>query len=180
MLKLIKPSLCPLITLQSIKNYLRIDDDEDDAQLALLVEAATSLVEQEIGQTLLSKIWQCQGRPTLGKNGLMKLSLPNPPILRILSVGEVQEDGNVCSLRHFVLEADASVPTLAVAKYAEKLDVVYQAGFGEEPSSVPAVLRQAVLMLAADMYECRTTEHRLAPNSIVRVMLDPFKTRTLN
>lgn len=179
MLRLIDTPSHPLVTLPKIKNYLRIDHDEDDAQLKLLVGAATSLVEQEIGQTLLIKTWQRQGPTTFGGKGSAWIVLPNPPILRILSVGEVEDDGSIHPIQRFTLEADRPIPTLAVSEVVQKLDVVYQAGFGEKPSAVPAALRQAVLMLAADMYEHRTAERCLAANSIVRVMLEPFKTLVL-
>lgn len=180
MLKLIEPASSPLISLLKLKNYLRVDHNEDDTQLKLLIEAATSLVEQEIGQTLLSKIWRRQGPTIVGENGLSRITLPNPPIVRIISVEERRDDGSTRPIRRFALEGDAPVPTLAVPGVVSKLDVVYQAGFGDKPSSVPATLRQAVLMLAADMYEHRTAERCLASNSLVRIMLEPFKTRTLN
>lgn len=179
MIRLIEKSSLSLISLSKIKNYLRIDYDEDDKQLKMLVEAATSLVEQEIGQTLLSKIWCKRETPTVGASGLARITLPNPPILRVLSVGEVSTNGKIKPIRRYLVETEGVVPTLAVSSSAHTLQVIYQAGFGEKASEVPAALRQAVLMLAADMYEHRTAERCLASNSIVRLILEPFRNRAL-
>lgn len=174
MLKLMESSPILAVSLQKIKTHLRIDHSEDDTHLKLLIGAATTLVEQEIGQSLLTKIWKKHTTTEITKEGLGRISLPYPPLIQVISVGEILGGTKVKPIRRYIVEWEHTIPTLLVASGAKKFEVVYQAGFGEKPSSIPTPLRQAILMLVADMYEKRMTESCIAENSLVKVLLNPF------
>jgi uncharacterized phiE125 gp8 family phage protein len=126
MLKLIESSPVLAVSLRKTKKYLRVEHDEDDRQIQLLIGAATSLVEQEIGQSLLTKVWKkvCEARMT--KSGFLRINLLYPPLVKIITVHEVWSDTILRPVRRYIVEWERVVPAVIMASSAEKFEVVYQ------------------------------------------------------
>ncbi|MDR1598100.1 MAG: head-tail connector protein [Holosporales bacterium] len=176
MLKVIKSSSATIISPSHLKQHLRIDHSEDDARIDLLLSAATELVERDIGQTLLTKVWHKVdvAHPTYSGRG--RVSLQYPPISKIISVNECLGD-KLRPLRRYVLELERVIPSVLLECPHNKVEIVYQAGWSDDPQDIPPPIRQAILMLAANMYE----KQDLAPILCAGVdeLLHPYRIRNM-
>lgn len=174
MLELIQNSTVQAINLAKLKSYLKIDHNEEDETLKLMVNAATSLVEQETSRSLLSKTWHLRAIGVPTPEGLSRITLPYPPLVEIVSVGQVVDDSKVVPYPRYTIEWERTHPSLLVSAKGKVIDIVYKAGYGERASSIPAALRQAILLLATEMYEHRSATTRLPPDSLAKVLIQPF------
>lgn len=179
MLTLVESSSLLVVSLNKVKTHLRIDHDAEDSNLKLMIKAATSLVEQEIGRSLLTKVWKQCSATEITKEGFARVLLPYPPLIEVLSVGEICCTTTVRPIRRYVVEWERTIPSVLVGISAAKLQVIYQAGFGDKPSMVPAAIRQAILMLVAEMYEKKTTDSCILQNSMIKSLLAPYKATAL-
>ncbi|MDR0631504.1 MAG: head-tail connector protein [Holosporales bacterium] len=173
MLKVIESSPVLAVSVQQAKKYLRVEHDEDDRQIKSLIEAATSFVEQEIGQSLLTKILKKTGRATVTKDGLSRVDLRYPPVNKVISVSEIWNQTDVRPVRRYVIEWERSIPSVLMVSSAKTFEVVYQSGFGDKASELPASIKQAILMLVSDMYDKR--DSCAAISSAAKLLLAPYK-----
>lgn len=179
MLTLIEASSALPISLRKIKTHLRIDHTAENHNLKLLINAAATCVEQTIGRSLLVKLWRQTTVAELAENGLARVPLPNPPLTRVLSVHELGPKGVNRPVLRFIVEWEKLIPTILLMAPASRVEVVYEAGYGTLPSDIPAPIRQAILMLAAEMYETRTSAGSLPDNAVIQALLAPYKIATL-
>ncbi len=178
MLTLLESPTALPVSLNKVKKYLRIDHDEDDAQLKLLISAATSLVEQETGRSLLLKTWQLRSSGQETPEGLTRLTLSFPPLVSVQSVGTVVGATKITPLKRYVVEWERTIPAVLLPASGRTFEVVYKAGYGEKPSDIPPPLRQAIMMLVAEMYEHRSSTAKIDDTSLVKVFIKPFCLQT--
>ncbi|MDR2464066.1 MAG: head-tail connector protein [Holosporales bacterium] len=173
MLKLLESSPVLAVSVSKVKMHLRIDHSEDDYRIKLLIEAATTLAEQEIGQTLLTKVWKkhCIALPT--KDGFGRINLLYPPLKQIISIGEIFNKESIRPVRRYIVEDEHTTPSILVASKEGRFEVIYQAGFGDKATDVPSPIRQAILAIVADLYDRK--ENCLAENSTAKILLSPYK-----
>lgn len=153
------------LPVQAVKDHLRLgsgfsDDGMQDALIRGYVRAAMAAVEGRIGKALIAREflltlvrWRDAGAQPL----------PVAPVVAVASVTVVDGAGVPVAVpvSRWRLEADLQRPKL-VAKGAPlpevpvggRAEVVFQAGFGVW-DAVPADLRQAVMLLAAQYHELR-------------------------
>lgn len=174
MLNIVETSPLLPISLYRVKTHLRIDHTADDENLELLIHAATALVEHEIGRSLLTKVWKRSGSPTPTTDGSATLALPYPPLIQILSVHELGHKRSVRPVRRYIIEWEKAVPTILFNGAIRRVEVLYQAGYGSRPNDVPAPIRQAILLLVAEMYENRTSEGKISSDSVLKTLLAPY------
>lgn len=177
MLKIMESSPLLVVSVQSAKKYLRVEHEEDDSQIKQLIEAATSFVEKEIGQSLLTKILKKVGSAQLTREGLCRINLRYPPLNKVLSVSEMLGGVVLRPVRRYVIEWERSIPSVLTASSSKTFEVVYQSGFGDKSSDVPASIKQAILTLVSDMYEKR--DNCPTMNSAARLLLNPYKIQDL-
>ncbi|MDR1908203.1 MAG: head-tail connector protein [Holosporales bacterium] len=179
MLNVIESSPILAVSLQKAKKYLRVEHLEDDDQIKLLIGAATKLIEQDIGQSLLTKVWKKRSTADPVKGGYSRINLQYPPLAKVLSLNEVwgDRDIDVRPIRRYIVEWERTIPSVLFLSTAEKFEVVYQAGFGEKSSDIPDPIRQAILMVVADMYEKQESCWGMNPK--VNVLLNPYRLRSI-
>lgn len=154
------------------------DDGAQDAMLEQYLHAALSRVEDHIGKALLTRrfVWTIMSwqRPDCQR-------LPLAPISEILAIRLVEPGATtqVIATDRYVLEPDRHRPILRAKGTrfphiggAQSIEIEFDAGFGAAWADVPAELRQAVLMLAADLYENRQGGRALSglPSPIERLL----------
>jgi len=132
---------------EELSAYLKLaDTPAEDVQLTALIAAATDHAEQYTSRAFVSR--------TLSESRnvcemVRAFSLFRGPVTAVESVkvdGVTLEDD----------EYDWSGDTVALTTplwVGQSIEVEYTAGYGATAASVPAALRQAVLRLAASMYE---------------------------
>lgn len=150
------------VTLAQFKEFARIDGTSEDVTLELLLSAAVGAVEDYLKKVLIERTlvlaidWWTS-----------PLQLPYPPLLSVVEVRTVDEDGvaTVYSSDNYMVLTN-SMPGLIVIKtgvtppinterYSGGYEVEYKAGYGKEPTDIPASIKHGILMLATYCYEYR-------------------------
>ena len=156
-LKCIEPPQAEPVSLAEAKAFLKIEESitYHDRTLDEAIKASRCAIETFTGRSLLEQTWQLDYIPkeslgSLGWDGLRlgalytetgKLRLPNPPLVKVLSVKVNQKKlaqshwrvmGNHITLDPVILDQPVSV--------------TYKAGYGANAEDVPPELKHAVLM----------------------------------
>lgn len=149
-----------------LKDHLRLgtgfsDVGMQDALLAGHLRAALGVIEARTGKALMARRFRLElpcWRGTAGQ------ALPVAPVVAVLSVTlrDAAGAGVVLAPAGWRLMTDMHRPRLVplgtalpVVPEGGKAEVVFEAGFGSDWAAVPADLAQAVLLLAAELYERR-------------------------
>lgn len=149
------------VSLAEVRVFLRLDQTEEDDLLATLITAARLMVEAASGRLLVDQAWRIvlDRWPESGE-----IRLPLSPVGSVTAARVYDALGAPQAVAAAALELDRTadppvlrvtgeVPEIGRMRGAIEIDLV--AGFGPTAQAVPALLRQAVLRLAARWYEHR-------------------------
>jgi uncharacterized phiE125 gp8 family phage protein len=149
-----------LLQLSDVMAHLRMTNSQgQDICLTSLVTVATSYAENVMGCSLLTRT------VTATYFACEHLWLPRGPVQSITSVSVNQTPAvEAVDPSAYSLEQYGTAPMLRYNNghrmpYAAPatMTVVYQAGYGDEPSDVPADITQAILCMVGLMFENRET-----------------------
>lgn len=179
------------VGVKEVKNFLKIDFENDDELIASLIVSAREWCEKYtsrafIGQTLKAHFQE--------HSEIVRL--PYAPIISISSVTRVREDDSTTltvNSDYYVMGVQDKYLSLTTqsADYftpgtspldnlrAWSLEVQYVAGYGYKASDVPSAIRSAIVRLASYYYENRNevevgTVVAKAPMG-VKTLLNPYK-----
>jgi len=169
MLTLLESHAIEPITLTEVKAHLRLDTDAEDDLLNGLVAAATNLVEEYLGKTLIKKTWRLH-ELGVDVNGVHEISLPHGPLLKVISVQRVLPNDVYVNTR-FAVKNYFARPIVAF-RSQHPVSIIYEAGYGYYPKDVPAPIRQALLTLVAHFYDSRGGQIGMSP--LVKTLLSPY------
>jgi len=157
---LLVPPAAEPCTLAEAKNFLRVEHDDDDAVIASLIASARGQVEALTRRALLTQTW----RLTLDRWPARGRIAPRLAPLRSVCAARIFDAGGEATeldVDRFVV--DAATNTIAAPPWSLpmpgrdvagiELDVI--AGFGDDASDVPDVLRHALRTLVAHWYDHR-------------------------
>lgn len=165
------------VTVADAKLRLRIDSNTDDADIQMMIEAATQLASTYTRRSIATDT----RRLTLDAFPL-EIELPFPPIVSVESISYINTLGATVVLPSdqyvldnvsepgWILPADGVTwPDTKVA--ANVVEVNYTAGYG---TSCPAALKQFILLTVGDMYRNRelTVDTGLAKSQYGERLLD--------
>lgn len=153
------------LPVQALKDHLRVgtgfaDDGMQDALVRGYLRAALAAVEGRIGKALILRRFSLA--LTRWRDPSAQ-ALPVAPVAAVVSVAVVDGEGVATALpeARWRLEVDTHRPRLLargaifpMVPEGGRAEVVFDAGFGVW-DDVPADLRQAVLLLAAQYHELR-------------------------
>jgi uncharacterized phiE125 gp8 family phage protein len=159
-LALTPPALEP-VSLSDARIFLRLDQTDEDGLLSTLITAARLMVEAASGRMLIEQSWRIvlDRWPEGGE-----IRLPLSPATSIAAARVYDALGEAQAVPEAALQLDTttdpplvrvagSVPAVGRMRAAIEIDIV--AGYGPETADVPALLRHAVLQLAARWFEQR-------------------------
>lgn len=164
---LITPPTIEPIDLDEAKKHLRFTPTSEDTLIDTYIAMARQLFEEITGRQLLDATWEyrIEGFPAGGG----AIELPKPPLLELVSVVYVGEDGADVALvedTDFVVErptgpyakrgtvrAVEAWPTVDAA--LEAIKIRYRAGYGTQPGDVPELIRGALGFLVAHFHANR-------------------------
>jgi uncharacterized phiE125 gp8 family phage protein len=173
MLTLLQGSEIALVSLEEAKNHLRLDHSYDDEYLLSLIQTATDYVENYLKKSVMAKLWKLVGTPEIRADGLSYLKLPNFPILEIISVKRIHRESSQV-IKRYCLEQKKAQPEICIYGDGSPIEVVYRAGYGNQPKHIPPSVFQSVLIIAAEMYENRTILP-MENNNLVQALLAPYR-----
>jgi hypothetical protein len=191
-LNLIEGPTSEIITLDEVKNYLRIDHDVDDNLISVFIKSTREAIESIIQKSIMKQTWEYviknqplssfyfggEDCPNMFKN-TFKISLPKPPVRNIICVKsrEYEIDPAQCSLdiinNKFCLCIHSRHFFTGKAKIS--VSVRYEAGISDRVENIPYQLKLANLMLTANAFRERYSySSNGAAFQGVRQLLSPF------
>ncbi|MBX3543585.1 head-tail connector protein [Chelatococcus sp.] len=187
----------PVVTLAEAKAHLRVDFNDDDDLIGSFVETATQWIDGPQGW-----LRRCLGEQTLeaiapGFAAFTRpsgpvLCLPYPPVIAIESITYLDRDGASQTLdveAYRTLPGGLALPASgavwpAAGLHPDAVRIRYIAGYRDQPgtddapakSTVPAPIRQAILLMVAALYEDReATSDDILGTRTVKALLAPFR-----
>jgi uncharacterized phiE125 gp8 family phage protein len=158
------PAVEPVSTTEA-KLHCRIDGTAEDTLIAMLIQAARELAENETNRALITQAWTAylDAFPKVGY-----LYLPKPPLGVVNSVKYYDYDGVLQTMpstsydvgmtgttpAKLCLAQNAYWPT-SIRQRPDAVRIEFTCGYGAAGSAVPASIRAAMLLLIGHWYENR-------------------------
>lgn len=163
-------------SLAEAKLFLRVDHTQEDALIEALVRSARTTVEALTGRALITRR-VIESRDAWGGLGV---SLALGPLVTLHAVRVAQSGAWVEANSATILtDAEAHPPRLRFTQFPPAptralggIELEYSAGYGESAAAIPAPLRQAVLVLTAQLYADR--EGADSAGDVVHGLVAPY------
>jgi uncharacterized phiE125 gp8 family phage protein len=180
-LRVITPPAVEPVDIDTVKRHCRVDSDYDDDLLTMYATTARFLVEAWLNRACITQTLQFtltnSPPPTaspLVPQSLIVFPLNWPPVIRkpisiprapCVSVTSVQwgQTGDLTPAdpEDYVLNLDVEPGQIMmkaplvpmIPSYS--MQMIYVAGYGDDPTATPAPIRHGILMLTAALYEGR-------------------------
>ena len=187
---IITPATLKALTVQEVKDYLRVDSDAEDTLLGVLIDAATSVAEHYLGRFLLTTVieefydffpvYKTGVDPFRGDRNIIYLS--RGPVQSVASVKYIDGNGDEITVAGTDYRSDlVSEPARIMPEYGwygtkdtvNAVIIRYTCGY-TQASDVPANIKMAMLLIIGEMYEKRVDSvHRMPTAS--EYLLNPFR-----
>lgn len=144
--------------------------DDQRVLVGGFISAIRQRAEVELHRAIIAQTWEVSfdAFPTsTARNPFAAIILPLPPLQSVESVTYTDQGGNVQTLAADAYVVDDSTPARILPAYGttwpETLDypnsvrVRFKCGYGDDMSTVPACIRQWMLLNVANLYEHRET-----------------------
>lgn len=171
------------VSLQQVKQHLRLDHNEEDSLLSDMISAARMFLEKRLSLSFITSRWtyrpryfgvEQSGAGQYGSGdhrvGLLykrsarpQIQMPLFPVQHVHQMRLYLADGSTVlsdvgqlqieSSHRPALIASLALPSTLQAEHG--LEIEFSAGYGDAPEDVPTQLRLAITMLAAYFYEHR-------------------------
>ena len=173
------PSAEP-VALADAKAFLRVTSTAEDALIGALITAARARIEAELGLAMLTTSF----RETFDTFPGGPILLARGPINAVSAVAVADASGTFTTLDAgaylaalgsrpgSITPVSGAWPTPGIAVDGVRVD--YTAGFGADPSDVPAPLIQAILRLVGYAYDHRS-EPDPAPIALIEPWITPYR-----
>lgn len=164
MATLITEVAAELLTLESVKAYLRVTHSLEDGILTDLIKAARKLIQSKTGYAIGSQVHReirfIRGEP------ITRLTSPLRPINSLV----VTIDGTTCDISEAIVEDDLAIVHLAAPLYGDKLAVDWTVGTTALGLTETDIV-DAWKSLVGFMYENRGADDQVAmPAAIAQVL----------
>ena len=146
-----------------VKQFLRVEHNEDDALVDMMIASATQAVEDLTHRTLASRTYRLH----LDRFPAARACIvaPRPPLIAVASIEYVDTDGVTQTLAATEYKVVATrTPGEIVPAYGKSwpatrrephaVTVEYSCGYGDQ-DDIPPPLVMAIMQTVADMYENR-------------------------
>ncbi len=163
------------VDLMSMKNYLRVSTDADDNLIASLIGAACAFCESFTGRALIEQTLRYGMRLDRGVLGPVIVSLPRPPLIRVVSVQTTDyfEQNEDLSVDDYSVDSvsDPGRLLLDVCKrLPENIVIDYIAGYGDQPDDVPEAFVLAIKQMVGFWYDNRGDVSLVPPVSVLALL----------
>lgn len=154
------------VTATEVKLQTKVGFSTEDDLITIYIKAARELVEKHLGIALLPQTVQekYSAFPQATRlNPHRAIMLKRYPLRSISSIAYKDADGQTVFASDYVVDATAQPPILAPAyeqdwpdtyKELGAVTITYTAGF-DNAASVPADIKQAILLIVADWFDNR-------------------------
>ena len=187
---IITPASLKALTVEEVKDYLRVDSSDEDTLLGVLIDAATQVAEHYLGRFLLTTVieefydffpvYKTGVDPFRGDRNIVYLS--RGPVQSVASLKYVDGNGDEQTVSTDDYRSDlVSEPARIMPEHGwygtkdtvNAVIVRYTCGY-TQASDVPANIKVALLLIIGEMYEKRVDSvHRLPTAS--EHLLNPYR-----
>jgi uncharacterized phiE125 gp8 family phage protein len=182
-LSILTPPAALPVTLASIKQHLRIDQDVEDDLLTELAQGAVDHVEAHIRQVLILRDLRQYVDEVLPNR---TIALEAWPIRQINQVTAYDHDGVATTLGdqnyRLDLSNDRAIvrvrPEFKASLMANGLEIDFEAGFGESGLDIPSNIIRSLHLIIAHWYEFRGASSQAADHSLpagIEKLLNPMR-----
>ncbi|WP_428628695.1 head-tail connector protein [Sphingopyxis sp.] len=166
------------VSLTEARGWLRMGTAVDDAVVAQLLRAATSICEAFVGQWLVRR----SGSETLPLDG-GTVRLTVRPVVAVADVTLLAVDGGATvadSNGYRVAIASDGIGRLTINAPgdADRVRVTYRAGLAEDGAGVPEAIRQGIVRMTQHLYDARDGADA-APPAVIAALWQPWRTLSL-
>ncbi len=170
------PAVKPL-SLEAAKAHLRVEDEDDDALIEALIDAAIAMVDgpKGIGLAMIEQTW------LLSLDRFERtISLPLGPAREIVSVEYVDGNGDLAAVDadDFIFSAGQD-PAVLTPLYGQAwpvprpqpgtVRITYKAGFGATAAAVPSDLVAALKLIVGHLYANREAVAQVSAGAILKL-----------
>lgn len=154
-----------LLTVDDVKRQLEVEDNDSDALILGLIQAATAWLDGHtgiLGRCLLTQAWKLRFDYAFPA---WRVPIPLAPLIAVSAITYVNSDGSNATVPagdYVVLDgpAGAVVPAYGKAWPAPRtqpraVEIDFTAGYGATAASVPAPILTAIRMMVAHLYQNR-------------------------
>lgn len=153
LIQTLAPALEP-VTLAEAKSFLRLDQDDENAFVASLNQTSRLQIETALDVALINQEWRWTGPYRPGE----AIALRRHPLVSVEAAFEIADDDTETPLPAELVTVNTDNRPARVtieSASSSRVSVVFRAGFGVSPETVPAPIRQALLLLVAHWHENR-------------------------
>jgi uncharacterized phiE125 gp8 family phage protein len=161
-LRLITPPTVEPVSLETVKQHLRIDTTAEDGLLDLYIAAARERAEGLSRRALIQQTLEAVYDEWPHNNYV--LAVPRPPLLSVTSIKYYDDENVEHTWTDYIVDTRSEpgkiiFNSLPGDSLLESGGVVvrFVAGYGDAPAEVPGTIRQAILMTVGHWYENRET-----------------------
>ena len=163
--KIYEDSLVNPLTLEEVKNFLRVDGDTDNDLITKLIKTATKKCETYIGKSLITKKYKL----IFEDHSSESFRLPYGPVQSIesITIFDFNNNSSVIDSSQYIIEQDLNKLTANILISGHKVEILYTSGYGATASDVPDDLKQGILFHIARLYDDRGGYSMLPNASII-------------
>lgn len=190
-----------IISVDEMKDYLRVDTTDDDTLIGELIDTATEMARDHTRRAILEETLELtmdgfsdtgidetrlgRGVHDMSKSAALgygdEFNLPFPPIVSITSIKTFSTDNTESTYDSAKYELDETGGRVYLnqsqtwpvnLRDREAVKVRYIAGYGSSATGIPLAIKQAIRQHTAAMYECRQACEM--PKSC-KALLSPYK-----
>jgi uncharacterized phiE125 gp8 family phage protein len=158
-----EPAIEP-VSVDEVKVFGRIDNDEEDTLIAGFISYARHRIEDYTNRALITQTL----RMTMDYWDEKEIELLRPPLISVTSVQTIDES-NVATTydatNYYVIGSNIGVGRLVIKKDSDLPEnterdfggfrINYTAGYGSTPTNVPEIFRICIMLYATILYEKR-------------------------
>jgi len=169
------------VTADEVKTFGRIDGDDEDTMIEGMIKAVREATEGYLGRSLITQTITL--KMDFWPSNVIKL--PRPPLISITGIYTVDEDDadteydsdnyyidSNMEPGRLIIKQGISNPTNTDRDFGG-FKIVYTAGYGDDASDVPEVIRQGIMIWVVDFYENRVINPN-DPPQYVKTLLDTY------
>lgn len=154
------PPTAEPLSLTEAKEHLRVSHDDEDGYINGLIRVAREMVEQHTGRKLITQTWKLVRDDFCGRIDL----LPGTQAITGVQYQDTDNAQQTLAPSVYELRSVGLVESLGL-KYAQSwpsvlchpgsVVITFTVGYGASGDDVPTPIKQAMLMLLAQLYENR-------------------------
>lgn len=143
----------PIVSVDEFKNHLRILHDDEDKYIERLLFTSTSIIEKNIGKSIVKKLYKQIVRPSMCIISSSKIWLAVGPLIAVKSVAKLISPTLKEEIKNFILEFTEFDEYIKFQSSLYPIEIIFYAGMCHSEKEVPEDIRYAILQIARNLYE---------------------------